>query len=253
MTSWLSRFRQRFRGSLDTTGTAVLPAPTEQHAEKTVEQRFKEEHGYSQASEPERWTEDISKHNAAVQQEYSYEIESRKAAFVLGDYVPRFFERMLTDDENAHYAEKTVEGAQVRAGLVAEVNWDLELTLRPGARVDVTETDGVVKQPLVSDVAQARAHGELGREVASLEREEARAHVAALGPKSVRDVIGTRAMILKATNGNEALANQAEAKAREVFGVDDLDAPYGGPNDDPEFIAAVLESKGEDYSDETQG
>jgi hypothetical protein len=76
-------------------------------------------------------------------------------------------------------------------------------------------------QPVLTDTEmfQARMAGALGREVAGVEKGKTPAI------RTPRDLIGSRASIVEACRGSEAMADQVEQSAREMFGVTDLDAP----------------------------
>ncbi len=209
------KLRWALRGSTTSPmSTGALPG-TEQRAEETSAQKFKREHGYSEATTPMPWGEDISKHNAEVDKEYREEVKRRRFAYLCGEYRPQFID---TSDMTPERIEDLRHGAIPG---VDEINWHLEMTARPGARVDVTEDVGVPVQPVLSDIEhfEARMAGSLGREVAAIERGKAP------GFKTARDFIGSRASILAAVGGNDAMADQVEANARQMFGVEDLDAP----------------------------
>lgn len=189
---WKDRLRQKWSGSLRPEGTIALPAPTAQHYQENEDGRFRREHGFAPATRPAEWSADITEHNTAVQQEYAAEVERLKAAYSVGEYHPRFF----CDVWDAGISE-----------YVATPNWDLEMTLRPGGRVNVTKDPGVPMQPTLTeaDVQQAREIGMLGREVNALETDP------------IRRYVGTRQEILRACGGDERIADEVEAKARELM------------------------------------
>lgn len=225
-------FLERFRGSIQPTGT--MSAPTAQHEQKTVEQKFREEHGYSMAGEADAWSEDISQHNAEVQAEYDAEVERRKAAMLAGTYQPRY----ATSD----YMHRMELRGDERPPLTPDdIDWHLEMATRPGARADVTTEPGVQMQPdaNATTYAQAEEVRHMRQTVASLENQnasrkladEAKDVIGGMVPTNIRLLIGTRAKILAAVGGNERLADQVEDKARDTFGTDDLDAPYCGPTE----------------------
>lgn len=188
--------------------TGSLPG-TEQHAEETSAQKFKRERGFSEATDPLPWSEDISQHNKAVAEEYNAEIALRKLAYAEGRYQPRMFCEVWHPEMGEY---------------VPEVNWDLEMTLMPGRRVDVTKSPGVPMQPAltVSELTEARIAGNLAREVTALEQGTKQ------DPKTPREFIGSRQTILANVGGDEAIADQVEESARKAFGVEDLDAPLAG-------------------------
>ena len=190
LAQWKERLRQKWSGSVQPT----IPAPTAQHYQMTAAERWRRDHGYSQATTPAPWTEDIQKHNQTVAAEYHAEIVRRKKAFELGEYLPRFF--MDSD---------------VNPGVYDEVNWDLEMSLLPGRRVDVTKAVGVPMQPPLSE-----AEYEQGREIGNLARA-----VAATETDPITRYVGTREEVLRACNGDEARADSVFAKARELFGEPD--------------------------------
>lgn len=217
MMKWLERLKLRWalRGSTTSPmSTGALPG-TEQRAEETAAQKFKREHGFSEATTPMPWSEDISKHNAAIDKEYREEVERRRFAYLCGEYKPQFVD---TSDMTPDRIEDLRNGATPG---IDEINWHLEMTLSPGRRVNVTADIGVPVQPVLSDIEhfEARMAGSLGREVAAIERGKAPAF------KTARDFIGSRESILAAVGDNEAVADQVEANARKMFGVEDLDAP----------------------------
>jgi hypothetical protein len=195
--SWWQRFVRRFRGSLQPEGT--LAAPTGQHYQENAEARFYREHGYARATAPLPWGEDITAHNGEVEREYREEVARRQAAYEIGAYVPRYFCESLDTP-----------------GVFDRVNWDLEMSLLPGRRVNLTDSPGVPMQPVLTSAEhrQAREVGHLGRVVSGLERQ-----------RTIRDEIGSREDILAFVGGNADIADQVEDKARELFGVEDLDAP----------------------------
>lgn len=205
--SFMDRLRLRWalRGSSSSPLTPTSPGREQVHQD-TAEEAFRKTHGYSQATAPLPATADISKHNAEVQREYDAEVERRKLAYEAGEYKPRFY----MDAWNVFYDR-----------FVPVVNWDLEMTLRPGARVDVTKDIGVPIQPPLSlqQETEARIAGNLGREVALLEKGVDRP------VRTLRELTGTREEMLKACNGNVELCDELETMLRETFKVKSLDDP----------------------------
>lgn len=220
--SWWQRMKARMSGSMHPVGT--IAAPMGQHYEMTAEQKYKAEHGFSAATTPAPWSDDIRAHNKEIDREYAEEIEYRKKAFLEGKYQPRFIQVPgfeASTEAWAHY-EAVV---QKREPILADdINWDLEMSMDHSRRVDITNDDSI-KQPslTVTEAFEARLAGNMGREVANLER--GGSPVA----QSPRDVIGSRARILAECGGSEELADQVEQKAREFFEVEDLDAPMPQP------------------------
>lgn len=197
MLRWLERLKLRWalRGSQP--HAFDLTAGTEQHRQMTADERFHEAHGFAAATRPAPWTSDITTHNTEVRLEYDAEVIRRQQAWVDGTYTPRFF-------------NDVPDGT-----MLGEVNWDLEMTLRPGARLDLTCDSGVPMQDPVTlaDLEAAREAGHLGREVDAIER--------GIGPRDVesllRTYVGSRAEVLAACGGNEAMADQVFAKGRQLL------------------------------------
>jgi hypothetical protein len=193
--NWLERLKLRWalRGSQP--HAFDLTAGTEQHRQQTAAERFHQEHGYSQATAPAEWTEDIAKHNQEVRDEYRAEVQRRQDAYLAGEYLPRFF-FPRTDPVSLRQ-------------VTTDVNWDLEMTLLPGRRVDVTKETGVPIQPPLSeaDYETASQIGRLGREVTAAETDP------------VRKYLGSREDVLAACGGDAGETDKVEAKARALFGV----------------------------------
>lgn len=223
MSNRLRRILNRWRfGRMSVTGTSALPIPTEQQAVLTDEDKFKRDHGFSAATTPAPWTEDIARHNAQADRDYAAAVQELKDGYLAGTYRPRF---LMFED----LADERV-GA-IMAGdkpTVDEVNWHLEMTLQRGARENVTKIQPLWPVLTDADAADAREAGNLARVVAGLERQQGlhtldtRMQAARLSP--IRQAIGTREQILQQCGGNTALADAVERKAREEFGVEDLDA-----------------------------
>lgn len=216
---WKDRLKLRWamRGSVASPMTTTA-LPTEQQQEKSAEQKFKEARGFSMATAPLPWSEDIAAHNKAIDVEYDEEIARRKVAFLAGEYKPRFLnlsDDVMSDDRLEAIVERHEKPTP------DEIDWRLEMTLAPGRRVNVTTDVGVPMQPVLSDVQyhEARMAGALGREVKAMEQGTT------TGMRTPRDIIGSRASIVEACRGDERMADQVEASARQMFNVEDLDTP----------------------------
>lgn len=221
--TWYRRLLARLKiGTLHASGTMAFPAPEGQHEELTADAKWKREHGFSAATAPDEWTEDIARHNKAVNVAYRASVAHMQQDYVSGLYRPRFLlgEEQESGDGGippARYAE-LLAGAAPR---VDEINWDLEMTLQAGARVDVTKSTGVpvLPMPTAEDLAVAESSRRLMTEVQRMEAGD--------GPRggSVRSLIGTRKEILAFCGGDEAQADAVEEHARKLFDVADLNDP----------------------------
>jgi hypothetical protein len=216
MREWLQqlRLRWRFRQTLPAEGTAALPTPTVQHEDGARD--------YAHAIAPLPQTDEQQAHNAAIEAEYQAEIDLRRGLMRRGLYKARFY--------NMAPPAHDLPGGGTTGDWLNDpdrVNWDLELTLDAGRRLNLTTDPGTVPQPLVTreEVAERQA---TTRVIERLDRVEA----GRLAAVTARDLIGTRAQILAACYGNAAMADLVEAKARDVLGVEDLDAPVGDGADD---------------------
>lgn len=190
--SWWNRVKRAMAHADAVTRGEVTRPRTEQRRELTDAEKWQQEHGFSAAVTPMPATADISKHNAVIDREYRDEIERRQALMRHGAYRPRF--ALATYDP---FGALTVD----------QVDWDLEMTADPLRRLDLTH-ETATQQPMPDevDLATAREIGTLAREVAALERDDVLA--------GVRLITGSREELLKAVGGDEALADQLEAKAR---------------------------------------
>lgn len=99
-----------------------------------------------------------------------------------------------------------------------EVDWDLELSVSPGRRTNVTTDPGVPHQPMLTQQEYD--------EVKALSAMLATVRAAEIEAKTPRAIIGSRQTILDACGGDEQVADQVEASARKHFGVADLDALF---------------------------
>ncbi len=171
------------------------------------EQRVKE---YSAAVTPAPWTEDITKHNANVSKDYAEEVERRKAAMLAGEYHPRFYLDFDGAPTNGPLAPGILRDPEA-------VSWALEMSMRPGARVDVTN-DYEKRFRLLTPLEIA----DIKYETMARKAVDSAANLIPIVPRAI---VGSREDILKACGGDEALADQVEQKAREFLGVRDLDAP----------------------------
>lgn len=205
---WIQRTLRRLRIDRSVHLSETLRAPTEQHAVLTDAQKFKRDHGYEMATEAAPWTEDITKHNNAVEREYQQVVAELKAAYDHGMYRPRF---LLSDTIGDERMGEILTGARPTED---EINWDLEMTMHPIARANVTKSTlkPVLALLTKDDEAVARQIGHFHRLVNAEERKQSR--------RTVESVLGTREEILAACGGNEALADQVEAKARAEFGLE---------------------------------
>ncbi len=230
MWAWLERLRFKW-GGLPGAGMTLngFGVPVEQHRQMTEAERFQAERGFGMATAPDEWTEDIAKHNAALQAEYAEEVERRKAAYRDGTYRPRFY--------------LTVENEDGTFNVLPEVNWDLEMALLPGRRTDVTH-ERLENLPLYAPkaVREQMAVDAMKRVVSTAEQRDdilklghigdirdvhrdQNGHIIIPARRTVRDLIGSREAILLAVNGNALMADQIEEHARTMFGVVDLDEP----------------------------
>jgi hypothetical protein len=202
---WRLRMRWAFRRSNSVVGTASLPA-NELHEDDTQEEAFRRSHGYARARVPMPQTDEQQAHNRALDEEYAAEIAHRKNLLQAGEYKARFYTTVFQPT-----AEELLNPDCV--------NWDMELTMEPGRRRDVTKETGIPLQPVITpdQVAERRAVDQM---IAGLDRMQAGEQVI-----TVRDLVGSRQHILDACHGNEAMADQVEQKARDTFGVTDLDLP----------------------------
>lgn len=159
----------RLRRALTPSTTAGIPMQShEQHAELTDDQKWEKAHGFSVARAPMPWTDEQTAHNLAVDTHYDEQILERQAAYLNGTYQPRF----IITDPNI-FAEAM--SARERGVMVPIhcINWHLEMSMRPEARVNVTHESEKQQASLTpEELAQAREAGRLGREVAGLEQRE---------------------------------------------------------------------------------
>lgn len=224
----LQWFRRKVGGSVSTEG--MMAVPTAQHYEKTEEEKFREKRGFGMAVEPMPWSDDIARRNKEVEEEYRAEIEARKAATLAGTYKPRFVVPVLTDDQRAQVNAMADEDAAYQLlhqfhrlrfdAIVAgapidvetEVNWDMEMTIDPGARANVTKDDSV-KQAALTEVeeSQYREIGKLHRAIALEEIEQG------IARQDLTGIIGSDEEILAQCGGNEQLAAQVKAKGLELL------------------------------------
>lgn len=213
MWQWL---RNKFGGSVQPVGT--IAAPTAIHYEKTAEEKYKEEHGFSMASTPMPWSDDISAHNAGIEKAYQEAVEELKLQFLAGEYRPRFLasftnelQAWLVTNPGKTFADAPPE---MQVDCIA---WDLEMTADRGARADVTKDVGVemLPEPTLEDIQVARESGHLSRLIAATKE----------GRKmTYREAFGlSREEILAQARGDQAVADQVEDMARKTFGVESLD------------------------------
>lgn len=193
----LKRIRAAIGTSIAPVGTPAIPMG--QHEELTEAEKFKREHGFAAATEPDVWSPEIAAHNRAIDEEYAAEIERRKALLAAGQYTPRFYMVDFADD-----------GTPI---VSTEVNWHLELSMEPGRRTNLTNEPGQVL-PLVSaaDISAAIEADSLERKVVALEAAKALSPAElADSPALLRSLVSDRAAILAACRGSEAMADQLEA------------------------------------------
>lgn len=198
------RLKWRLRG-IATTPINTMAIPIGQHEQLTADQKWAQEHGFSAATTPDVATPEIAAHNLFIDREYDAEIERRKALMAEGAYTPRFFLVDYQDDGSCVVSK--------------DVNWHLELTLDPGRRANVTRDTG---RPVILTLSpdEQRQQREIDRlkgkvqaveSAKDMEPAELLAH-----PALVRALVGDRATVLAACGGNEAMADQVEAKAVAV-------------------------------------
>lgn len=85
-------------------------------------------------------TEDIALHNKALEDEYAAEIEARKVGMRAGLYRPRF---CLSQRRNDATGELERWDFEKHHNDPEWVNWDLEMSMEPGRRLDVTKGSGL--------------------------------------------------------------------------------------------------------------
>ncbi len=102
------------------------------------------------------------------------------------------------------------------------VNWDLELTMEPGRRLDVTTSTGVPQNAPAPSAQEIADDLEARRLRVAIDRIEDMDVRLVLGP-TVADMVGNRETIIEACGGNEAEADKVIAKALEMFGAKSLD------------------------------
>lgn len=191
------------------TPVGTVGIPVGQHEELTEASKYRREHGFSMATSPLEASPEIAAHNAAISREYEAEIDRRKALHAAGEYTPRYYVPVISEGP---------EGTVIYE-ITTEVDWDLEMTMLPGRRTDVTK-DTLQALPLAKaeDVDKAREVNRLRTGIADIEG--GRVHVT---KQTGRDVVGSRETILEACGGNASMADQVEANALKMLGLASLD------------------------------
>lgn len=179
---WIYSSLLRYRW-LSRRSTTDLFTPAGQHQQQTEAEKWKAEHGFSPGGETAPWDDDMRAHNAKVTAEYQAELDKRQFEYrILGTYTPRYGRMVPTRmgpillvaarvSTPSGWLDDWHELSQM-GDTIFEVSWDLEMTLRPGARVDVTGLGKV--QPTVSDEVfhQQRQIGDLTRRIHAEEMKE---------------------------------------------------------------------------------
>lgn len=160
-----ARWRWRNRAS------DLLSWPVGQHQQQTEAEKWKAEHGFSPAGETAPWDDDLRAHNAKVNEAYRVELERRQFEYrILGTYTPRYG-RIVPSRMGPPImvGDREVDWGLL-GGVSFEVSWEMEMSLRPGARADVTGL-GKVQPDLPADgFEQQRRIGNLHRMVNAAER-----------------------------------------------------------------------------------
>lgn len=197
MIEWL---REKFSG-----GAVTGPVGFTEGIHETGPGAFRRAHGYSEATDPMEATVEIAAHNKLIDDEYTAEIERRKALHAEGKYTPRYY--VMEQRYDALRAEWVPE-------LTGEVNWHMEIAMLEGRRVNVTDGVGEQQQAPLGD-AEAMELSRMRNKVAYLEG-------GAAAPQTLADIIGTWDVILDQCGGSEDIANQVVKNACLAFGVSSL-------------------------------
>ena len=214
------RLRWATRGSV-AAPISTTAIPTEQREQLTADQKWAQEHGFSAAFPSMPDTVETAAHNKAIDDEYRDEVKLRKDAWISGEYQPRFF--VVESDNYCRLKPSDIESLRLSAS-VDSVNWDLEMSMLPGRRTDVTHERAKQLETVTPDhVAGQMAIDAAGRSLtdAELGRRET--------PRTVRDLVGSRATILRLVGGDAEKADAIERKALELLGAESMDAPIPVP------------------------